>query len=129
MERLGQWFVRCISDSLLKRVREFHYTIKAMTKHQVRFKAKDNIKMLILTSIYRSNELFWYRKNFEEGKVTCRFQSAVWWAIGHSYGRILQNIGDTLEKLSWTNAWMITARSIEICRIKPSRKFKLLMLV
>jgi hypothetical protein len=36
---------------------------------------------------------------------------------------------DTLRKLSWYNAWMITANlNIEICGLKPS-KIKLLMLV
>jgi putative N6-adenine-specific DNA methylase len=67
-----------ISDSLLKRVREFHYTIKGYDKAPSAVqKAKDNIKMLILTSIFLSkNKTFLIPKNFRR-KVTCRFQSAV----------------------------------------------------
>jgi hypothetical protein len=36
----------------------------------------------------------------------------------YSYGRILQNIGDTLKKnYPGTNAWFITG-NVKICRIK-----------
>jgi putative N6-adenine-specific DNA methylase len=46
----------------------------------------------------------------------------------YSYGRILQNIGDTLKKnYPGTNAWFITGNleALKFVGLKPSRKIKL----
>jgi hypothetical protein len=62
---------------LLKRVREFHYTIKGYDKAPSAVqKAKDNIKMLINFEYILSKNKTFDTKNFRR-KVTCRFQSAV----------------------------------------------------
>ena len=68
-----------IMDSLMKKIREFHYTIKGYDKApSAVLKAKDNIKNANLDEyiIYRRKKLFRYGENFA-GEIAYGFQSAV----------------------------------------------------
>ncbi len=119
-----------ISGSLLKRVREFHHTIKGYDKAPSAVqKAKDNIKNANLddyVSIEENN--FFDTEKSTEGKLHMVFNPPYDERLDIHMEEFYKNIGDTLKKnYPGTNAWMITANleALKYVGLKPSRKIKL----
>lgn len=119
-----------ISGSLLKRVREFHHTIKGYDKAPSAVqKAKDNIKNANLDdyiSIEENN--FFDTEKSTEGKLHMVFNPPYDERLDIHMEEFYKNIGDTLKKnYPGTNAWMITANleALKYVGLKPSRKIKL----
>ena len=119
-----------ISDSLLQRVREFHYTIKGYDKapSAVR-KAKDNIRNANLDEYISIEEKnFFDTEKTSEGKLQVVFNPPYDERLDIHMEEFYKNIGDTLKKnYPGTNAWMITANleALKYVGLKPSRKIKL----
>lgn len=119
-----------VMDSLLKKVREFHYTIKGYDKAPSAVqKAKDNIKNANLDEYVTISE----RNFFDTEKET---QGPLHMVFNPPYGerldiemeRFYREIGDTLKQnYPGTNAWFITANleALKFVGLKPSRKIKL----
>jgi putative N6-adenine-specific DNA methylase len=119
-----------IVDSQLKKVREFHHTIKGYDKApSAVLKAKGNIKNANLDEYVTIEE----RNFFDTQKET---QGPLQMVFNPPYGERLdiqmeefyKNIGDTLKKnYPGTDAWFITANieALKYVGLKPSRKIKL----
>ena len=119
-----------ILDSLMNKVREFHYTIKGYDKAPSAVaKAKDNIRNANLEE-YVTVEL---RNFFDTEKET---QGPLHMVFNPPYGerldiemeRFYREIGDTLKQgYPGTQAWFITANleALKFVGLKPSRKIKL----
>lgn len=119
-----------ILDSQLKKVREFHYTIKGYDKAPSAVqKAKDNIRNANLSEYIEVEE----RNFFDTQKET---QGPLHMVFNPPYGerldihleRFYREIGDTLKQnYPGTNAWFITANleALKFVGLKPSRKIKL----
>ena len=119
-----------ISDSLLKRVREFHYTIKGYDKAPSAVqKAKDNIKNTNLEEYITIEEQnFFDTEKTAAGKLHLVFNPPYDERLDIHMEEFYKNIGDTLKKnYPGTNAWMITANleALKYVGLKPSRKIKL----
>ena len=119
-----------ISDSLLKRVREFHYTIKGYDKAPSAVqKAKDNIRNANLDEYISIEEKnFFDTEKTSEGKLQVVFNPPYDERLDIHMEEFYKNIGDTLKKnYPGTNAWMITANleALKYVGLKPSRKIKL----
>ncbi|MGO4905211.1 THUMP domain-containing class I SAM-dependent RNA methyltransferase [Flavobacterium sp. W20_MBD1_R3] len=119
-----------ISDSLLKRVREFHYTIKGFDKAPSAVqKAKDNIKNANLEEYISIEEKnFFDTEKISDGKLQVVFNPPYDERLDIHMEEFYKNIGDTLKKnYPGTNAWMITANleALKYVGLKPSRKIKL----
>ena len=119
-----------ISDSLLKRVREFHYTIKGFDKAPSAVqKAKDNIKNANLDEYISIEEKnFFDTEKTAVGKLHIVFNPPYDERLDIHMEEFYKNIGDTLKKnYPGTNAWMITANleALKYVGLKPSRKIKL----
>ena len=119
-----------ISDSLLKRIREFHYTIKGYDKAPSAVqKAKDNIKNANLDEYISIEEQnFFDTEKTSEGKLHIVFNPPYDERLDIHMEEFYKNIGDTLKKnYPGTNAWMITANleALKYVGLKPSRKIKL----
>ena len=119
-----------ISSSLLKRVREFHHTIKGYDKAPSAVqKAKDNIKNANLEDyiLIEENNFFDTAKRSEQ-KLHIVFNPPYDERLDIHMEEFYKNIGDTLKKnYPATNAWMITANleALKYVGLKPSRKIKL----
>ena len=119
-----------ISDSLLKKVREFHYTIIGFDKAPSAVeKAKANIKNANLEdyiSISQAN--FFDTKKGNEGPLEMVFNPPYGERLDIEMERFYREIGDTL-KINYpnTNAWFITSNleALKFVGLKPSRKIKL----
>ena len=119
-----------IMDSLLKKVREFHYTIKGYDKAPSAVaKAKDNIKNANLEEYITIQE-----KNFfdtlkeTQGPLHMVFNPPYGERLDIEMERFYREIGDTLKQnYPGTNAWFITANleALKFVGLKPSRKIKL----
>ncbi|HEY0047061.1 MAG TPA: THUMP domain-containing protein [Flavobacterium sp.] len=119
-----------VTDSLLKKVREFHYTITGYDKApSAVMKARDNIKNANLEEYVKISE----RNFFDTQKET---KGPLHMVFNPPYGERLEinedtfyaEIGDTLKKnYPGTNAWFITANpeALKHVGLKPSRKIKL----
>lgn len=119
-----------IMDSQLKKVREFHYTIKGYDKAPSAVqKAKDNIRNANLSEYVEIEE----RNFFDTQKET---QGPLHMVFNPPYGerldihleRFYREIGDTLKQhYPGTNSWFITANleALKFVGLKPSRKIKL----
>lgn len=119
-----------ILESLLKKVREFHYTIIGYDKAPSAFnKAKDNIENANLSdyvSVERAN--FFETEKTTEGKLHIIFNPPYGERLDINMERFYREIGDTLkQKYSNTNAWFITANleALKFVGLRPSRKIKL----
>ncbi len=132
-EKWNDWdaeFFDQITDSLLKKIREFHYTIigydKAPSAVQ---KAIENIKNANLDEYIKIEEKnFFDTEKTAEGKLLMVFNPPYDERINIEMERFYDNIGDTLKKnYSNTNAWFITANleALKFVGLKPSRKIKL----
>jgi putative N6-adenine-specific DNA methylase len=119
-----------IVASSLKKVREFHYTIKGYDKAPSAVsKAKDNIKNANLDeyiSIQEKN--FFDTKKETSGPLHMVFNPPYGERLDIEMERFYREIGDTLKQnYPGTNAWFITANleALKFVGLKPSRKIKL----
>ena len=119
-----------IVDSCLKRVREFHYTIKGYDKAPSAVaKAKDNIKNANLDEYVTISERnFFDTEKESKGPLHMVFNPPYGERLDIQMENFYQSIGDTLKKnYPGTNAWFITANleALKFVGLKPSRKIKL----
>jgi putative N6-adenine-specific DNA methylase len=119
-----------ITDSLLGRVREFHYTIKGYDKAPSAVeKAKDNIKNANLEEyITISRENFFDTEKDTRGPLHMVFNPPYGERLDVDLERFYREIGDTLKQsYPNTNAWFITGNleALKFVGLKPSRKIKL----
>ena len=119
-----------IMDSLLKKVREFHYTIKGYDKAPSAVaKAKDNIKNANLEEYITVQEKnFFDTQKESQGPLHMVFNPPYGERLDIEMERFYREIGDTLKQnYPGTNAWFITANleALKFVGLKPSRKIKL----
>jgi len=119
-----------ITDALMKKVREFHYTIKGYDKApSAVMKAKDNIKNANLEEyITISQEDFFKTEKETRGPLHMVFNPPYGERLDIDLERFYREIGDTLKQsYPGTNAWFITANleALKFVGLKPSRKIKL----
>jgi len=119
-----------VTDSLLKRVREFHYTIKGYDKApSAVMKAKDNIKNANLDEyITITQEDFFRTEKETRGPLQMVFNPPYGERLEIDLERFYREIGDTLKQgYPGTNAWFITANleALKFVGLRPSRKIKL----
>ncbi len=119
-----------IVDSLLKKVREFHYTIKGYDKApSAVLKAKANIKNANLEEyITIAERNFFDTEKETEGPLHMVFNPPYGERLDIQMEEFYKNIGDTLKKnYPGTHAWFITANldALKFVGLKPSRKIKL----
>lgn len=119
-----------IIDSLMKRTREFHYTITGYDKapSAVR-KAQDNIQNANLED-YVTIELknFFETQKETEGPLHMVFNPPYGERLEVDLERFYREIGDTFKQsYPNTQAWFITANleALKFVGLKPSRKIKL----
>lgn len=119
-----------ILESLMKKVREFHYTIKGFDKAPSAVnKAKDNIKNANLDEYVSVSEYnFFNSEKTTQGPLYMVFNPPYGERLDIEMEEFYKNIGDTLKKnYPGTNAWFITANleALKFVGLKPSRKIKL----
>ncbi|OIQ18131.1 MAG: RNA methyltransferase [Flavobacterium sp. MedPE-SWcel] len=119
-----------IIDSLMKKTREFHYTIKGYDKAPSAVeKAKDNIRNANLDEyITIARENFFDTEKETEGPLHMVFNPPYGERLDIDMERFYREIGDTLKQgYPGTNAWFITANleALKFVGLKPSRKIKL----
>ncbi len=119
-----------ITDSLLKKIREFHHTIVGYDKAPSAMqKAIENIKNANLDEYIKIHEKnFFDTEKAVEGKLHIVFNPPYDERINIEMERFYANIGDTLKKnYPGTDAWFITANleALKFVGLKPSRKIKL----
>lgn len=119
-----------ILESLLKKTREFHYTITGYDKAPSAVsKAKDNVRNANLDEyITITNENFFDSKKETEGPLQMVFNPPYGERLDIDMERFYREIGDTLKQnYPNTNAWFITANleALKFVGLKPSRKIKL----
>lgn len=119
-----------VTDSLLKKTRDFHYTIKGYDKAPSAVqKAKDNIKNANLDEYIKiSHENFFTTKKETEGKLFMVFNPPYGERLDIDLERFYREIGDTFKQnYPGTDAWFITANleALKFVGLKPSRKIKL----
>ncbi|MFL9835877.1 THUMP domain-containing protein [Flavobacterium sp. ST-75] len=119
-----------IVDSLLKKTREFHYTIKGYDKApSAVMKAKDNIRNANLDEyITISQENFFETQKQSKGPLHMVFNPPYGERLDINLERFYRELGDTLkQEYPNTNAWFITANleALKFVGLKPSRKIKL----
>lgn len=119
-----------VLESLLKKTREFHYTITGYDKAPSAVsKAKDNIKNANLDeyiTIKQAN--FFETEKTTEGPLHMVFNPPYGERLDIDLERFYREIGDTLKQsYPNTNAWFITANleALKFVGLKPSRKIKL----
>lgn len=119
-----------IMDSLMKKVREFHYTIKGYDKAPSAVsKAKDNIYNANLDEyVSISQQDFFTTEKETRGPLHMVFNPPYGERLDVNLERFYREIGDTLKQsYPNTNAWFITANldALKFVGLKPSRKIKL----
>lgn len=119
-----------IIDSLMKRVREFHYTIQGYDKAPSAVaKAKDNIRNANLDEYVKIEQRDFFTTEKEtKGPLHMVFNPPYGERLDIQMEQFYGNIGDTLKKnYPGTNAWFITANldALKFVGLKPSRKIKL----
>jgi putative N6-adenine-specific DNA methylase len=119
-----------IIDALMKRTREFHYTITGYDKAPSAVqKAKDNIQNANLDdyiTIHQAN--FFDTKKENSGPLHMVFNPPYGERLDIEMERFYREIGDTLKNnYPNTNAWFITANleALKFVGLRPSRKIKL----
>ena len=120
-----------VLESLLKKKREFHYTITGYDKAPSAVaKAKDNIKNANLdeyVTVKQAN--FFETEKTTEGPLHLVFNPPYGERLDIDMERFYREIGDTLKhSYPNTNAWFITANleALKFVGLKPNRKIKLL---
>ena len=119
-----------IVESLLKKTREFHYTIKGYDKApSAVMKAKDNIRNANLDEyVTISQENFFETQKQSKGPLQMVFNPPYGERLDIHLERFYRELGDTLKQgYPNTNAWFITANleALKYVGLKPSRKIKL----
>jgi putative N6-adenine-specific DNA methylase len=119
-----------IVDSLLSKVREFHYTIKGYDKApSAVLKSKDNIRNANLDEYITVQERnFFDTKKETSGPLHMLFNPPYGERLDIEMERFYREIGDTLKQsYPGTQAWFITANleALKFVGLKPSRKIKL----
>lgn len=119
-----------IIDSLMKRTKEFHYTIYGYDKAPSAVqKAKDNIVNANLeeyVTIQQAN--FFDTQKESEGPLHMVFNPPYGERLDIDLERFYRELGDTLKNnYPNTNAWFITANleALKFVGLRPSRKIKL----
>jgi len=119
-----------IVDSLMKKVKEFHYTITGYDKApSAVIKAKDNIQNANLDDYVtiRQQDFFTSEKE-TRGPLHMVFNPPYGERLDVDMERFYREIGDTLKQsYPGTSAWFITANleALKFVGLKPSRKIKL----
>lgn len=119
-----------IIDSLMKKTREFHYTIKGYDKapSAVR-KAQDNIQNANLDDYVTIEQKdFFETEKQTEGPLQMVFNPPYGERLDIDMERFYREIGDTFKQnYPNTQAWFITANleALKFVGLKPSRKIKL----
>lgn len=119
-----------IVDSLLKKIKEFHYTIQGFDKAPSAVsKAKDNIRNANLDEyITISEKNFFDTEKTTQGPLHMVFNPPYGERLDIDMERFYKEIGDTLKQsYPGTNAWFITSNleALKFVGLKPSRKIKL----
>ncbi|CAM3551870.1 modification methyltransferase [Flavobacterium saliperosum S13] len=119
-----------ILNSLMKKVKEFHYTITGYDKApSAVMKAKDNIKNANLDEYVKISERNFFDTEKEtRGPLHMVFNPPYGERLDIEMERFYREIGDTLKQsYPGTNAWFITANleALKFVGLKPSRKIKL----
>lgn len=119
-----------IVDSLMKKTKEFHYTIKGYDKAPSAVnKAKDNIINANLDEYVTVEQLNFFETEKEtRGPLHMVFNPPYGERLDIDLERFYREIGDTLKQgYPGTNAWFITANleALKYVGLKPSRKIKL----
>lgn len=119
-----------IVDSLLSKVREFHYTIKGYDKApSAVLKSKDNIRNANLDEYITVQERNFFDTQKEtSGPLHVLFNPPYGERLDIEMERFYREIGDTLKQnYPGTQAWFITANleALKFVGLKPSRKIKL----
>ena len=119
-----------IIDALMKRTREFHYTITGYDKAPSAVqKAKDNVQNANLDDyITISQANFFDTKKENTGPLQMVFNPPYGERLDIEMERFYREIGDTLKNnYPNTNAWFITANleALKFVGLRPSRKIKL----
>lgn len=119
-----------ITDSLLNKTRDFHYTIKGYDKApSAVVKAKDNIKNANLDEyVSISHENFFNTRKETDGKLFMLFNPPYGERLDIDLERFYSEIGDTFKQnYPNTEAWFITANleALKFVGLRPSRKIKL----
>ncbi len=119
-----------VTESLLKKTREFHYTIKGYDKApSAIMKAKDNIRNANLedyVTIEQRN--FFDTEKESQGPLHMLFNPPYGERLDIDMEKFYSSIGDTLKKgYPSTDAWFITANleALKYVGLRPSRKIKL----
>lgn len=119
-----------IIDSLMKKTREFHHTIKGYDKAPSAVaKAKDNIINANLDEYVTIEQLNFFDTEKEtRGPLHIVFNPPYGERLDIDMERFYREIGDTLKQsYPGTHAWFITANleALKFVGLKPSRKIKL----
>jgi len=119
-----------IIDSLMKKTREFHYTITGFDKApSAVMKAKDNVRNANLDEyITIRQQDFVDSQKQTRGPLHMVFNPPYGERLDIEMERFYREIGDTLKQsYPNTNAWFITANleALKFVGLKPSRKIKL----
>ena len=119
-----------ILESLLKKVREFHYTITGYDKApSAVLKARENIKNANLDEYVTIKEQnFFDTEKTSDRNLQMVFNPPYDERLNIEMEDFYKNIGDTLKKnYKNTKAWFITANleALKFVGLKPSRKIKL----
>lgn len=119
-----------VTESLLKKTRDFHYTIKGYDKAPSAIsKAKDNIRNANLDDyVSVSHENFFNTRKESEQKLFMVFNPPYGERLDIDLERFYREIGDTFKQnYPNTEAWFITANleALKFVGLKPSRKIKL----
>lgn len=119
-----------IIDALMKRTREFHYTITGFDKAPSAVqKAKDNIRNANLDDYVTIHQAdFFETKKETSGPLQMVFNPPYGERLNIELERFYRELGDTLKNsYPNTNAWFITANleALKFVGLRPSRKIKL----
>jgi len=119
-----------IIDALMKRTREFHYTITGCDKAPSAVqKAKDNIRNANLEDYITIHHAdFFESKKETSGPLQMVFNPPYGERLNIELERFYRELGDTLKgNYPNTNAWFITANleALKFVGLRPSRKIKL----
>lgn len=132
-ERWNDWdadLFEVIQSSLLKRVREFHYTMQGYDKApSAVMKAVDNVRNANLEEYIKIENLNFFDTSKEvEGPLHMVFNPPYGERLDIDLERFYREIGDTLKQgYPGTEAWFITANmeALKYVGLRPSRKIKL----
>lgn len=119
-----------VTSSLLKKVREFHYSITGYDKAPSAVaKAKDNIRNANLDEYIAISERNFFESEKENtGPLHMLFNPPYGERLDIQMERFYREVGDTMKNgYPNTNAWFITANleALKFVGLKPSRKIKL----